>query len=82
MSSFWKNEWNMFTKEVDTALNYLMQPVKFFEKDENLMLKPSTDEIVEKSEIPGFWKREWNLFTKEFDAALNHLMQPVNFFKK
>jgi hypothetical protein len=80
MNSFWKNEWNMFTKEVDTTLSFLMQPVKFSSKaDDNLMLKPSADEIVAKSETTTFWKNEWNMFTKEIDSAVEYLMQPVNF---
>lgn len=28
-SSFWKNEWDLFTKEYDSFLNYISQPVKF-----------------------------------------------------
>ncbi len=80
MNSFWKNEWDMFTSEVDAAINFLMQPVTFSsKKDDSLMLKPSSDEIVEKAETSGFWKREWQLFEKEYDSALNFLMQPVSF---
>jgi len=80
MNSFWKNEWNMFAKEVDTTLSFLMQPVKFSNKaEDNLMLKPSVNEIVEKCETNSFWKNEWNMFTSEVDSAVDYLMQPVNF---
>jgi|GEM_PF-1750347 len=80
MNSFWKNEWEMFTKEVDSTLNYLMQPVKFsFKSEDNLMLKPSSAEIVEKCETTSFWRSEWNMFTKEVDSAVEYLMQPISF---
>ena len=80
MNSFWKNEWDLFTKEVDSTLSFLMQPVKFSSsEDDNLMLKPSVTEIAEKCETTSFWKNEWNLFTKEVNSVANYLMQPVSF---
>jgi hypothetical protein len=80
MNSFWKNEWDLFTKEVDSTLNFLMQPVKFSSKsDDNLMLRPSAEEIVEKCETTGFWKNEWQLFEKECASVVDFLTQPVTF---
>lgn len=80
MREFWKNEWKLFESEVDGALNFLMQPVTFSGKSkENLMLKPTNEEIVEKCETTGFWRNEWKTFEKEVDSVMNFLMQPVTF---
>jgi len=80
MNSFWKNEWEMFTKEVDSTLSFLMQPVRFSSReDDNLMLRPSAAEITEKCETTSFWKNEWEMFSKEVNSAVDYLMQPVSF---
>ncbi len=79
MSGFWKNEWDLFTKEVDSTLNFLMQPVRFSKKADDLMLRPSSEEIMEKCETTSFWKNEWKLFEQECDSVLDFLSQPVTF---
>lgn len=87
MNSFWKNEWDLFTQEVDTAVNFLMQPVDLLQPVEitfglsssKLMLKPTNEEVESKKDVSGFWKKEWAAFENEFDSAVNFLMQPVKF---
>lgn len=80
MNSFWKNEWKLFTNEVDTAMDFLMQPVTFSKKPkENLMIKATNEEIIEKAESDSFWKNQWNMFTNEVDTAMDFLMQPISF---
>lgn len=77
---FWKREWQLFEKEYDSALSFLMQPVTFSSNaDKKLALKPTADEIYEKADEAGFWKREWQLFEQEVDSVVDFLMQPVNF---
>lgn len=80
MNSFWKNEMDLFEKDMIAISNFLLQPVTIttgFES--NLMLKPSSKEIVEKAETTSFWKNEWKLFEKEYDSAMDFLMQPISF---
>ncbi|MEG1989887.1 MAG: hypothetical protein RR144_02915 [Clostridia bacterium] len=78
MNSFWKNEWNMFCSEIDTTINFLMQPVKLFgSKEDDLRLRPSANEISEKRESSTFWKNEWNMFCDEVDTTLDYLTKPM-----
>lgn len=80
MNSFWKDQWEMFEKEVDTAMDFLFQPVSFSKKDkENLMLNPTEQEAYEKRDTSSFWKNQWEMFENEVDTALDFLFQPVNF---
>lgn len=79
MNSFWKNEWEMFCNEVDSALSFLMKPVNFFGSEEDkLRLRPTSQEAQEKSETSSFWKNEWNMFCNEVDGALDYLTKPMD----
>lgn len=85
---FWKREWQLFEKEYDSFVNYLMQPVSFSKKaDKNLELNAASDETTEPGEKiveasnSNFWKNEWELFENEVTSVVDFLMQPVNFKK-
>lgn len=85
---FWKREWQLFEKEYDSFVNYLMQPVSFSKKaDKKMELNASSDEIVESNEkitelsASSFWKNEWELFENEVNSVVDFLMQPINFKK-
>ena len=49
MEGFWKREWNLFLKDMQELGEFFLQPVTFGKKD--LMLKPTKEEVIEKSEI-------------------------------
>jgi len=82
---FWKREWQLFEKEYDSFVNYLMQPVSFSKKtDKNLKLNASSDETSKETaeaSTSSFWKNEWELFENEVNSVVDFLMQPVNFKK-
>ena len=81
MKGFWANEWDLFLKDLDNVADFFMQPVTFdgLFKNDDLMLKPSVEEIQEKAASDSFWGNEWNLFLKDLDSAADFLFQPVKF---
>ena len=97
MKEFWKDELELFKKDVEKAWDFLFQPVTFGKKEEVLALKPNEEEIVEKAtaiannveglsdmdkESQGFWNREFELLRKDVENAWDFLFQPVQIFKK
>ncbi len=81
MRDFWKNECDLFFKDMENLGNFFLQPVTFsglFQKSD-LMLKPSEEEIIEKADTGSFWKNEWDLFMNDMDNVMDFLFQPVKF---
>lgn len=79
MKDFWKREWDLFLKDMQELGEFFLQPVTFGKKD--LMLKPTNEEIIEKSETVGtsFWQREKQAFLKDMQELGEFFMQPVTF---
>ena len=82
---FWRNEWDLFLKDMQELGEFCMQPVEItvpWQKKEQQMLRPTVDEITQKADTVdsmGFWQREWNLFKQDLQNAKEFLTQPVTF---
>lgn len=78
MVEFWKNEWSLFKLDVQNVKDFLTQPIEITVWGKNdLMLKPSVQEIEEKADTSSFWKNEWNLFREDIGNVKDFLNQPV-----
>ena len=79
MEGFWKRKWNLFLKDMQELGEFFLQPVTFGKKD--LMLKPTKEEVIEKSETIGtsFWQREKQAFLNDMQELGEFFMQPVSF---
>lgn len=76
---FWKKEWSLFLDDMQTLGEFCLQPVTFGKKkDENLMLRPTMEEIEVKAgfETEGFWKKEWNLFLNDMQTLGEIFIDP------
>ncbi len=92
MKDFWKDEFELFKKDIEKAWDFLFQPVTFGKKEEVLSLKPDEDEIIAKAAAiknndenltemdrasESFWSREFELLKKDVENAWDFLFQPV-----
>ncbi|MCX8075179.1 MAG: hypothetical protein N2749_06300 [Clostridia bacterium] len=77
MDNFWKNEWELFKCDLKAVADFLTQPVTF--GNESLMLKPTVEEVSQRSEESGFWKKQWEMFAQEYDTFLNYVTKPIEF---
>lgn len=79
MKGFWSNEWNLFLNDMQELGEFFLQPVTFdgLFKNNDLMLKPTNEEIQEKAQSGGFWANEFDLFMKDLDSIANFLFQDV-----
>ncbi len=97
MKDFWKDELELFKRDVENFWDFLFQPVTFGNKEKVLTLRPDEKEIVEKASAlannseelsdmdknsEGFWNREFELLKKDVENAWDFLFQPVQLFKK
>lgn len=97
MKDFWKDELELFKKDVENIWNFMFQPVTFGKKEEILSLKPDEDEIISKATSianndenvtemdkasESFWSREFDLLKKDIENAWDFLFQPVVIGKK
>lgn len=80
MKGFWSNEWDLFLNDMQELGDFFLQPVTFdgLFQDNDLMLKPTNEEIEEKAETGGFWANEFDLFLKDLDSVADFLFQPIN----
>lgn len=78
MREFWKNEWELFLEDLNDAKEFLFQPVTFGSQ-QDLMLRPSAGEVIEKADTTSFWRNEWNLFMQDLNNVKEFLFQPVTF---
>ena len=82
---FWRNEWDLFLKDMQELGEFCLQPVEItvpWQKSDVQMLRPTNDEIEQKADNAdsmGFWQREWNLFKQDLQNAKEFLTQPVTF---
>ena len=82
MWQFFKNEGQAFLNDMQALGEFFMQPVTFGKKNENLMLRPTMEEIEVKAEIEtqtetqGFWKKEWNLFLNDMQTLGEIFIDP------
>ncbi len=96
MKDFWKDELDLFKKDIENLWDFMFQPVTFGSKEETLSLKPDEEEIVSKATAianndeslsdmdrnsEGFWNREFNLLKKDVENAWDFLFQPVTISK-
>ena len=80
MKEFWKNEWDLFLKDMQELGEFFLQPVEITGipgKSKVKMLKPTIEETQEKSDNGGFWAREWNLFLNDMETLGDFCLQPV-----
>ena len=81
MKEFWKNEWNLFLKDMQELGEFFLQPVEITGipgKSSVKMLKPTVEEVQQKSSNGGFWANEWNLFLNDMEALGEFCLQPVD----
>ncbi len=81
MKEFWKNEWQLFLKDMQELGEFCLQPVEItgIPWRKNIALKPSVAEIEQKCDQVGFWQNEWNLFKQDMQNVKEFLTQPVEF---
>lgn len=79
MKEFWKNEWDLFLKDMQELGDFFLQPIEItgIPGKSNKMLKPTVEETREKSNEGGFWAREWRLFLNDMEKIGDFCMQPV-----
>lgn len=79
MKEFWKNEGNLFLKDMQELGEFFLQPVEITMpgKSKAQMLKPTVEETKAKANEGGFWSREWKAFLNDMEAIGNFCMQPV-----
>lgn len=98
MKEFWKEEVELFKRDLENAWDFLFQPVTFRKKEEAVLaLKPNEEEIIEKAEAiankdesvanmsdsaESFWNKEFELLRQDVSNAWDFLFQPVQIFKK
>lgn len=78
MWEFFRNEGQAFLNDMQAIGEFFMQPVTFGKKSQDLMLKPTMEEIESKAETEtgNFWKKEWNLFLNDMQTLGEVFIDP------
>jgi len=80
MKEFWKNEWDLFLKDMQDLGDFFLQPIEITGipgRNKAQMLKPTLEETKSKASEGGFWSREWNTFLSDMEAIGDFCLQPV-----
>ena len=80
MKEFWKNEWDLFLKDMQELGEFFLQPIEITGipgRNKAQMLKPTVEETKAKASEGGFWSREWNAFLCDMEAIGDFCLQPV-----
>ena len=97
MKEFWKDELDLFKKDIENFWDFMFQPVTFGKKETVLSLKPDNEEIIAKAEAiankdesvagmdsqtENFWNNEFNSLKNDVENFWDFLFKPVTFGKK